>query len=78
MEKESQLNELLSSDLPSKLVNCKHHIVHLQKMLLQRENERHMYMNSTGKQSYQSQMLEKQSEEIVNLREKVAEYDRRE
>jgi hypothetical protein len=35
-------------------------------------------MNSTGKQSYQSQMLEKQSEEIVNLREKVAEYDRRE
>lgn len=47
-------------------------------MLMQRENERQMYINSTGKQSYQTQMLEKQSDELVNLREKITEYDRRE
>ena len=34
MEKETQLNELLSSDLPQKLVESKHHISKLQQMLM--------------------------------------------
>jgi len=48
-------------------------------MLLQREAERQHYLGCTGnKQSYQTQMLEKQSEELCNLRDKIREYDRRE
>lgn len=45
---------------------------------MQREVEREAYLGSDANNAYGKQMLEKQSAELVNLRQKVEEYEKRE
>ena len=47
-------------------------------MLMQREVEREAYLGSDANNAYGKQMLEKQSAELVNLRQKAEEYEKRE
>ena len=44
---------------------------------MQREAEREVLLGSDGNSAYGKQMLEKQSTELVNLRLKVEEFERR-
>ena len=44
---------------------------------MQREVEREAYIGSDANSAYSKQMLEKQSAELVNLRQKVSEYEAR-
>lgn len=44
-------------------------------MLMQREVEREAYLGSDSNSTYSKQMLEKQSAELVNLRQKAEEYE---
>ena len=46
-------------------------------MLMLREAEREALLGSDGNTAYGKQMLEKQSAELVNLRLKVEEFERR-
>ena len=47
-------------------------------MLMQREVEREAFFGADSNSAYSKQMLEKQSQELVNLRQKVEEYLARE
>ena len=76
--KEANLDELLGSDLPAKCTEQKAQIISLQEMLMQREVEREAQLGSDGNNAYGKQVLEKQSAELVNLRQKVQEYEARE
>jgi len=76
--KEEQLHDLLTHDLPAKVSEQKAQIASLEQMLLQREVEREAYLGSDSSQNYSKQMLEKQSAELVNLRQKVEEFEGRE
>ena len=46
-------------------------------MLMQREAEREALLGSDGNTTYGKQMLEKQSNELVNLRLKVEQFEKR-
>ena len=47
-------------------------------MLMQREVEREAFFSAEANPGYSKQILEKQSEELCKLREKVKEYEHRE
>ena len=76
--KEEQLHDLLTHDLPAKVTEQRAQITSLEQMLMQREVEREAFLGSDANNAYGSQMLEKQSAELVNLRQKVQEYEIRE
>ena len=75
--KEEQLHDMLTHDLPAKVTDQRAQITSLEQMLMQREVEREAYIGSDANSAYSKQMLEKQSAELVNLRQKVAEYEAR-
>jgi len=76
-QKEEQLHEMLTNDLPAKVTEQRAQIKSLEQMLMQREVEREAYIGSDGNSAYSKQILEKQSAELVNLRQKVEEFERR-
>ena len=57
--KEEQLHEMLTHDLPAKVIDYKTQITSLEQMLMQREVEREAYIGSDGNSAYSKQMLEK-------------------
>ena len=68
----------MTHDLPAKVTDQRAQIDSLEQMLMQREVEREAYLGSDSNNAYSKQMLEKQSAELVNLRQKTEEYSSRE
>jgi hypothetical protein len=66
----AKVNELTKHELPAKLLEYKAKVENLQAMLMQREQERDLYLAApSGKDGYQKQWLEKQSANNVKLQQ---------
>ena len=79
-DKGQALSELLSNDIPQKLVEYKKQIQELRNTLNAKEKEReHLVHNFDlgSNDMYSKNLLERQSHELMNLQKTVEEYERR-
>ena len=77
-DKAQALSELLSNDIPQKLVDYKKQIQDLRTTLNAKEKERvHTFDLGGSNDLYSKNLLERQSHELMNLQKTVEEYERR-
>lgn len=64
-----QINELTNCELPAKVLEYKRQVESLQKMLMQREQERENFLDAQGTKEggHTKHVLEKQSQQMVAL-----------
>lgn len=75
-----QINELSNCELPAKVLQYKHQVESLQKMLMQREQERDHFLDAKagpGDSNHTKAVLEKQSTQMVALQQQVDEFKNR-
>ena len=79
-EKTQALNELLSNDIPAKLVEYKRQIQDLRGTLNAKEREKEQFLQNFelgSSEYYTKNLLEKQSSDMLNMHKTIEEYERR-